>query len=100
MLYLGMGILALIITSIVSFIFGDWSILFKLSGFIGIIALLISALMSGALISGDRVRANWTHEDHEDGKNRQERAFKLFLFGLPNLVGAIIYISIINKVIA
>ncbi|WP_434512182.1 DUF5316 domain-containing protein [Desulfitobacterium sp. AusDCA] len=92
MVSLGAGILTLALVCLVSFILGDWSLMFKFSGIIGLISFLISGLFTGVFVSGDRVRANWTHEDSEDQDFRQQRASKLFLFGLPNLAGAILYI--------
>lgn len=93
---MGAGIILLILVSLVSFFLGDWSILFKFSGVIGLASFLISGLLSGVFVSGDRIRANYTNEDDEDKGIRQGWASKLFLFGLPNLVGAIVYLALIQ----
>lgn len=91
MISFGAGVLSLITIGIISLIFEDWSLVFKVSGTIGLVACLISALLSGVFISGDRVRGNWTHEDNKDKNIRQGWGSKLFLFGFPNIVGAIAY---------
>jgi len=100
MVSLVVGILTLTLVGLVSFILGDWSLVYKFSGVIGLVTFIISALLSGALsgafISGDRMRANWTYEDRNDRDDLSEGwASKLFLFGVPNLVGAIIYLVFI-----
>lgn len=92
MVPMGAGIMTLALVSLVSYILRDWSLVFKFSGIIGLISFLISGLLTGAFNSGDRIRANWTHEDSEDQDYRQKRASQLFLFGLPNLAGAILYL--------
>ena len=92
MLSFGTGVITLAVVCLVAFFLGDWSLVFNYSGLIGLVAFLISALLSGVFISGDRVRSNWTNEDSEDRNIRQAWASKTFLFGVPNLLGAIIYI--------
>ncbi len=98
MMSLGVGILTLTFVGLVSFILGDWSLVYKFSGVIGLGSFIISALLSGAFsgafISGDRMRANWTYDD-SNNRDGGGWASKLFLFGVPNLVGAIIYLFFI-----
>lgn len=47
----------------------------------GIIVLLL--ILSGALISGDRIRANFNSEDNCDGNRRNKLINKLVVFILP-----------------
>lgn len=54
---------------------------------LGIAPILISGLLSGAFVSGDRVRANYT--DSDDFSRRATIGSKLFLFGLPCLIAGI-----------
>jgi len=54
---------------------------------IGFIPIIISGFMSGAYVSGDRVRGNYT--DSKDFKERSGMSTKLFLFGIPCVLAAI-----------
>nr|WP_253264284.1 DUF5316 domain-containing protein [Brevibacillus sp. MCWH] len=65
--------------------FGYWNTFAVVGG----AAWLFSAVCSGALLSGDRIRANYATETAEDRKQRQKWAGRLFLFGLPFVVTAI-----------
>lgn len=87
MLPFGAGVLTL---AVVWLIAGDWSLVFNYAGLIGVVAFFLSGVLSGAFISGDRVRANWANEDREEREIRNAWTSKLFLFGVPNLLGAII----------
>lgn len=73
-----MGVITFSVVCLVAFFLGDWSLVFKYSGSIGLVAFLISALLSGFFVSGDRVRANWTNEYSEDRNIRQTWASKTF----------------------
>lgn len=92
MVSLGAGGLTLAVVCLVAFLLGDWSLVFNYSGLIGLVAMLISSLLSGVFINGDRIRGNWTNEDSEDRVYRQARASKFFFFGVPNLLVAITYL--------
>lgn len=48
---------------------------------LGLGALLLAAIFSGVLSSGDRGRANYS--DEEDFRGRMNWSLQLFLFGLP-----------------
>jgi len=53
---------------------------------IGLIPIIISGFMSGAYVSGDRVRGNYSNSI--DFKERSGISSKLFLFGLPCVITA------------
>jgi hypothetical protein len=69
---------------ITSLFLSDPKIVMYLLLIIGIIPIAISGLMSGAFVSGDRVRANYS--DSQDFIERTNIGSKFFLFGLPCLV--------------
>lgn len=52
-----------------------------------LIPIVLSGFMSGAYISGDRIRANYS--DSQGFVNRSRRGTGLFLFGSPLVVAAI-----------
>ncbi|MDR3542913.1 MAG: DUF5316 family protein [Desulfosporosinus sp.] len=54
---------------------------------IGFIPIIISGFMTGAYVSGDRVRGNYL--DSKDFNERSGRSTKLFLFGIPCVLAAI-----------
>jgi len=54
---------------------------------IGFIPIIISGFMSGAYVSGDRVRGNYS--DSKDFNERSGRSTKLFLFGIPFVLAAL-----------
>lgn len=53
---------------------------------IGLIPIIISGFISGAYVSGDRVRGNYSNS--KDFKERSGMSSKLFLFGLPCVIAA------------
>ncbi|WP_425341204.1 DUF5316 domain-containing protein [Brevibacillus borstelensis] len=78
-------------------IFSIWAILVnnsfiivQNSGIVGIICILLSAIFSNALNSGDRIRANHSSETKEDRQTRVRWSLKIALVGLPNVVAAIV----------
>lgn len=66
-------------------LFSGWNLVFTFVGGIGIISWGLAALLSGALVSGDRMRANYYTESKEDSKARKKLTMQLFLFGMPQL---------------
>ena len=54
---------------------------------IGLIPIIISGFMSGAYVSGDRVRGNYS--DSKEFNERSGMSTKLFLFGIPCVLAAI-----------
>jgi len=85
---LGVGIF--IIEVLVALILQDWSLLIDMSGAIGLSALFLAAISSGALVTGDRFRANYSSDLREAQQERRPWSRVLFLIGLPNLGGSLI----------
>ncbi|RKD21076.1 hypothetical protein BEP19_15475 [Ammoniphilus oxalaticus] len=87
---IGIGLSILLCTSIASFLLQDWGIIYRIGGGVGGLFLFAAGLLSGAFISGDRNRANFSNESNEETRRRHALFRKLFLIGIPNLVVAII----------
>jgi Family of unknown function (DUF5316) len=85
------GVVFLVVVLIVSMVLGDGSLILKISGGVGLIGMLASGLLTGAFISGDRIRANYYTESKEDRSKRIRTANSLFLFGLPNFAASVVY---------
>lgn len=62
---------------------------------IGAVPMVLAAIFSGVLGSGDRIRANYS--DEQDYRQRMRWSNNLFLFGLPNLLASLAIYSI-NRV--
>jgi uncharacterized membrane protein YphA (DoxX/SURF4 family) len=89
--YLGIGIS--IFGLVISFIIDNPESIAGILLLIGIIPTVLSAIFSGALTSGNRIRANYS--DKEDFKERMSLSTTLFLLGAPCLLTsfAIYYFS-------
>ncbi|MDB5054995.1 MAG: hypothetical protein JWM44_3045, partial [Bacilli bacterium] len=61
------------------------------------ISWLLAALLSGALNSGDRIRANFNTENQEERKARSKMTGQLLLFGVPNLCVSVILFFVLKK---
>ena len=57
-----------------------------ITGGIGLFFLGLSMLTSGSLVSGDRMRANFTTESMSERHERNVLSVRLFIIGIPNLV--------------
>jgi Family of unknown function (DUF5316) len=80
------GLIVGVLGIILSFIFHNSDMIMYGLFIIGFIPIIISGLMSGAYVSGDRVRGNYS--DSKDFNERSGRSTKLFLFGIPCVLAA------------
>ena len=86
------GLVGFLLTSILYSVEVTW----KVTGAIGAISWILAAILSGALVSGDRVRSNYYSEDKEDSIKRERILDILFIFGLPNIVLSIILFLVVK----
>lgn len=84
MSYLGIGIAISLFGLIISFLIDNPESIAGILLLIGIIPMVLSAIFSGALTSGDRIRANYT--DKQDFKEKMSLSTTLFLLGAPCLL--------------
>jgi hypothetical protein len=87
---LGIGFATLIVIVIISLVTGGLILFQNVTLAIGVIAIILSGLLSGAFVSGDRARANIYMEDNVETKDRWSWSGRLFLFALPLIMGAVI----------
>ncbi|MFN0223456.1 DUF5316 domain-containing protein [Paenibacillus sp. KR2-11] len=80
---------------VVSLVLQDWSLTYKITGFIGVVTIFLSAIVSGAFVSGDRLGRNLSEESTESRDGRFSRINSLLLIGFPNAACAIICYLII-----
>ncbi|WP_421617052.1 DUF5316 domain-containing protein [Brevibacillus sp. TJ4] len=83
--------LGLLLLSTVGYLLtNDLFFIVKLSGSAGLLCFLLSAVFTGSLNSGDRIRANDATESKEDRRTRRKWAIHLALVGLPNFMAAFV----------
>ena len=63
---------------------------FKVLGIVGILFLLLSAILSGSLGSGDRIRLNYAVEDKTLRNSRISYHISAFLIGFTNIIFSLI----------
>jgi hypothetical protein len=72
------GVVFLFVVSVISIALGDRSLIFKVSGGVGLISMFASGLFTGSFISGDRIRANFYTELKEDRSKRIQSSNRFF----------------------
>lgn len=82
------GLIVGVLGIILSFLLHNSDMIMYVLFIIGFIPIIISGFMSGAYVSGDRVRGNYS--DSKDFNERSGRSTKLFLFGTPCVLAAIV----------
>jgi hypothetical protein len=92
--YLGIGLLITIVAAIIGVETSDWDLFIKITGVAAIVPLLLSGLLSGAFVGGDRIRANFNTETKKDRKIRSKWVYRFLLISLPNICLLIILIII------
>jgi len=80
------GIGIVVVAFLISVFLSDFTLLYKITGVVGIISLVLSALFSGAFVDGDRLGRNLQSESKEDRKQRFLLTNSILLIGLPNLL--------------
>jgi len=90
MRWFAVGIGIFLIETLVALVFQDWSLLIDMSGLLGLLALFLAAVFSGAVNTGDRIRANYRAAAKEEHQERRRWSQALFIVGLINLSGSLI----------
>ncbi|MDF2713497.1 MAG: hypothetical protein K0R28_422 [Paenibacillus sp.] len=86
-IWIGLVILLFIVG--ISIVSRDISIATKLSGYVGLAALLLAALFSGAFIDPDSRRVDYSTEGKESMNRRFKYSTFFLLIGAPNLLACI-----------
>jgi hypothetical protein len=84
------GLSIVVVALIISFISSDFTLLYKITGAIALISLIVSALLSGAFLEGDRLGRNLQSESKEDRNQRFSLTNSILLIGLPNLLISVV----------
>lgn len=75
------GLIASVLTISIMIFTKDIDTALNVTFITGVVILIISGLLTGAFISGDRSRANYHQETEEDRTARAKQSQFLFLFG-------------------
>jgi len=89
MKYVGYGTILSIFGVVLSILIWGTEKAHLLSGMLGGLFIISALLMSGAMASGDRMRANFASETKEDRNERNHIMNNALLLALPNIIVAI-----------
>ncbi|NYE07470.1 hypothetical protein F4694_004281 [Bacillus niacini] len=84
------GLCIVVVALLISFISSDFTLLYKITGAIAFISLIVSALLSGAFLDGERLGRNLQSESKEDRNQRFTLTNSILLIGLPNLLISVV----------
>jgi hypothetical protein len=90
---LGIGAVIFCILGIAGLIADDAQLIVDLAGGVALVMLALAVVFSGSLGSGDRIRANYGHEDNKERQRRNQWTSSLLLMAIPNILGAVILFS-------
>ncbi|MED4019020.1 DUF5316 domain-containing protein [Sutcliffiella cohnii] len=90
MKYLLTGTILSVIGVLLSTFLWSFNQAYMIPGGIGMVFLLGAMVTSGSMVSGDRMRANFSTESADDRKIRNRTTSRLALLGLPSLFTAIL----------
>ena len=91
MKYLLLGILLALVGVLASIVIWDIEMVTTITGGIGLFFIVISFILSGVLVSGDRMRANLATESVEGRNQRNNVSFRSALIAIPNFAVAILF---------
>lgn len=86
MKYVAIGLLLSLIGSVVALVIWDVHMVADVTGMIGLVFLVLSMIMSGAFVSGDRVRLNAATETDKGREERNRLVTRSLLIALPNFL--------------
>ncbi|MCM3342468.1 DUF5316 domain-containing protein [Paenibacillus sp. MER TA 81-3] len=94
--YFGIAVLTCLFLSLITYAIGGWALTAEINAWVGVILLGIGALLSGAFISGDRLRANDRSSTDEDRQSRNRWIHVAFLSCIPFLFVAIFIFALLK----
>lgn len=86
MKYVAIGLLLSLLGSVVALVIWDVHMVADVTGMIGLVFLVLSMIMSGAFVSGDRVRLNAATETDKGREERNRLVTRSLLIALPNFL--------------
>lgn len=90
------GIVIAIVANLIGFLLNDYNITLKITGFVVGGSFLISGILNGTFISGDRYRANLISET-KDERDKKMKIIKYAVFiSIPNVIIFIVIFALKN----
>ena len=90
------GIVIAIVANLIGFLLNDYNITLKITGFVVGGSFLISGILNGTFISGDRYRANLISET-KDERDKKMKIIKYAVFiSIPNVIILIVIFALKN----
>ena len=96
MKYLLVGMFLALIGTLASIVIWDIAMVTTITGGIGLFFIVIAFIISGAFVSGDRMRANLAAETVEGSKQRNGTVLHSVLIAIPNFAVAILFYFLLN----
>jgi hypothetical protein len=96
MRYLFIGIAFSLLAVIIAFALDDWSLLYKITSFVGVFCIVFGSLLSEVFISGEQMARNLNSESKVDREQRMSLTSRLMLIGAPNIIIAILFYFLIK----
>jgi hypothetical protein len=84
------SLIVVVISVISGAILNNWKLTEQICGIIGLICLCTAGILSGAFISGDKSRANYTSQKEAERLQKTKFVKYLLALGLPNLIVALL----------
>jgi len=94
--YLLIGVLVSLVGVLLSMILWGMEKIYVIPGTIGFIFIGISIILSGSMVSGDRMRANLATETTENRDERNSVTKNSLLIALPNII-VMVFFYYLNK---
>ncbi|MBN9653384.1 DUF5316 domain-containing protein [Halobacillus sp. GSS1] len=93
----GIGLVITLSTLIYGFSSNDWETSVKIIAFCALIPLLVTGVLSGAFVSGDRNRANYHTKVDRDEASKNKWSISLLMFSAPNAISLLVIVLIAMK---
>ncbi|MGE8004978.1 DUF5316 domain-containing protein [Lysinibacillus sp. NPDC093216] len=91
MKYLLIGVFLSLCGVLISMMLWGMEKVYLVSGTVGCIFIVISMIFSGAMVSGDRMRANFATETTEHRDERNNITLHSLYIALPNIIVAVLF---------
>lgn len=97
MKYLFIGVILAILGGGLSFVIWGMEQAYLITGGVGVIFLGLATIVSGSMVSGDRMRANFAFESTDERKERFSTTIRLAVIACPNVLVSIMLYYISSK---
>lgn len=89
------GLIITLVALVIGTLLKNYNITLQITGFVSVGCIIISGLLNGSFVSGDRYRANYLSETKNDRDKKSKIINHLLLVLIPNIIVAVM-ILILN----